>query len=1115
MKAHGEIDPSCFEALIMNIGGTVYESVYTEDGPKIFIKIYSNGTASGYLSSEFNGMPLDLVRAKVHPDDRVREFDELGKELARHDYVERVCRVFAPDGSLRWLRAREQVVDRRDGIIKCTGIALDVTDLFKAKETAKNKDSLYKKMMEDLPVGVISLDEAGSINQFNDEAQKIFFNKISIGQNFHEYGGFLFWPNGTAIKADDQPLMAAFREKRALRNVELLVKCSDDSQVFVCAYITPILNADVDVSGMVVALVDISDRKKADADQKETSRRLEMIIGNLPGRAFRIRYANNGEKYILYFGGEDYGVPSFSSRQEVKVSPDFYHADDREMLYVKVPQQLRGRGACEYTFRVHTPDSVRWLRAREKVVQYQAGEMITEGISFDVTEEVQAKLAFEESERLYYREMVNLTAVGVVSIDPSGQRILYGNERFQEMLGPSAETALDVRWNAAIHPDDRAAVVGVNQQAITGRVPFRGEYRLLHHDGKIIWVMSQTVPRFGVTGEFQGWIGVLTDITERKKHEEALERLNRVLRTLSAGNDVLVRSASEDELLGTMCEVLVATGRYRMAWVGLAEEDTEKTIRPMASAGEENGYLALARPCWGSSMRGNGPTGLAIRTGIPQVNSDTARNPLMQPWRELALERGFLSNISLPLKTNVQTFGCLNIYAGHVDAFNAEEVQLFSDFANNIAYGISAMREKRRREEIETDLNQAQKMETLGVLAGSIAHDFNNLLGAILGFARFILEDSPAGASNHHYASRILSAGRRGKAMIGQILSFARREKLRFETFHLSDLLVEAQDLLSATIPASTNVIFGSCDADILIKGDRDQMMQILLNLVTNAHDSLDGVSGMVSILVGPTKLDEGFLPHLSKGLENIPPSLAPVEIWRDQQGLTHGATGCYNPSVDYVSLTIRDTGCGMGTELLERIFTPFFTTKPKGHGTGLGLAMVRDIVVAHNGALIVESCPGFGSSFEVILPCAKEVAAERQAEDPPSRFRAPVSGRVLLVDDDSDFGEMLLSALERGGFEVSPCSDPLDALAGIHEYVEFWDAVVADQTMPNMTGLELIREIKRVRPDLPCILCTGYAIDNLDETHLREAGVLTLLRKPLDIDQLISTLAQVMPSAR
>ncbi|HEY0328213.1 MAG TPA: ATP-binding protein [Rhodopseudomonas sp.] len=425
----------------------------------------------------------------------------------------------------------------------------------------------------------------------------------------------------------------------------------------------------------------------------------------------------------------------------------------------------------------------------------------------------------------------------------------------------------------------------------------------------------------------------------------------------------------------------------------------------------------------------------------------------------------------------------------------------------------------RPQDEVEGQSNQVQKMAALGQLAGIVAHDFNNLLGAILGLAGFIVEDAGEDYSTRHHAARIIAAGERGKTLIRQILSFARRGDLTRECFSMTELADETHALLQVTAPKTTQMLMAADAAEPMwVIGDRDQLQQVVINLCKNAHDALGGQPGQVTVTVVRTEQQREILDRLAQCTADALPTAG--EVWTNDAGVVCAAVGSFARSRRYVSLIVSDTGCGMTADVVAQIFKPFFTTKSKSHGTGLGLAMVHSAVLAHGGALSVTSRPGKGSAFEILWPLADDtndsVLAPMPAPAPaPVQSSVKAGGRVLLVDDDHDFGDMLMIALERRGFEVSPCSDPREALEGLREHPDSWDVVITDQVLPHMSGTELIRELRREVSNLPCILCTAYAEDQLDDEQLKEAGIHALLRKPLDIDELTQHLMRAIMESR
>jgi PAS domain S-box-containing protein len=379
----------------------------------------------------------------------------------------------------------------------------------------------------------------------------------------------------------------------------------------------------------------------------------------------------------------------------------------------------------------------------------------------------------------------------------------------------------------------------------------------------------------------------------------------------------------------------------------------------------------------------------------------------------------------------------------------------------------------------ERHLQQSQKMEALGRLAGGVAHDFNNIVGAITGFARFIAQDTPEGSASRQHAERILAASLRAKQLIEQILAFSRRGDTNRHNVPIAAALEETVALLKATLPAGTSVAAEPVAPDLTVKADPAQLGQVLLNICVNASDALGGTPGRIDITV---RRQPG-----AEAVETIRQG-APLIVRDADLRLVLGAL---DPALDYIGISIADTGPGMSRAVLESMFEPFFTTKPPGQGTGLGLAVVHGIVLNHGGAIAVTSRPGQGATFDVWLPAGAEAAAL----PPPS---AGGRGRILVVDDDADFGDMIATSMERLGYEVVVAERASEAVQAVEEDPQLWTLVITDQEMPELSGLDVIQRIKRRRPDLPCILCTAYG-RGVTDAAARAAGASDFVTKPVD----------------
>jgi signal transduction histidine kinase len=382
-------------------------------------------------------------------------------------------------------------------------------------------------------------------------------------------------------------------------------------------------------------------------------------------------------------------------------------------------------------------------------------------------------------------------------------------------------------------------------------------------------------------------------------------------------------------------------------------------------------------------------------------------------------------------------------------------------------------REVAAREEAQAGLAQAQRMDALGQLAGGIAHDFNNVIQAVQGAAG-IIEHSPHSAARVlSLAHRIIEASERGAAVTRRLLAFSRRSDLRAEPVDAVALLDGMQEILSHTLGTGVRVQANTERELPLLLADKGQLETVLVNLATNARDAMQG---MGTLIFGAT------VDVLHDG--DSPSALRPATL----------AAGVY------VCLSATDTGPGMSPEVLARAQEPFFTTKPPGTGTGLGLAMARGFVEQSGGAMLIESAPGRGTVVKLWLPVAQASSPDHAAGENERAVTAPVTtrARLLLVDDDEIVRETLAEMLDAAGYTVLPAASGVEALA-LLDAGEQVAVVISDLSMPNMDGVSVIREVQRRRPHLPAILLTGFA-NSAAGIHLDAptSGTLTVLRKPV-----------------
>jgi len=300
-------------------------------------------------------------------------------------------------------------------------------------------------------------------------------------------------------------------------------------------------------------------------------------------------------------------------------------------------------------------------------------------------------------------------------------RFIRNSKSQAEMMGMSDPAEVIGKTDFDFFPQVHAQrSYGEEQNLIESGQPIIDiEERVVWPDGRITWVSTTKLPRRDARGEIMGMFGISRDITERKQAEDALHRANRALKTLSAGNLALVRAASEDELLRSVTNIIVEQGGYRLAAVGYAEDDSEKTLRPMAWSGTDDSHYWIQNPVWADTEHGQLPIAKAIRSGTTQICHDVASEPAFKPWRNVALARGYVSNIALPLSDSGRTFGGLSIYSAEASAFDDEEVHLLEEMANDLAYGIITLRTRTEHEQHATILRQSLE-QSIQTIAGTV-----------------------------------------------------------------------------------------------------------------------------------------------------------------------------------------------------------------------------------------------------------------------------------------------------------------------------------------------------------------------------------------------------------
>jgi PAS domain S-box-containing protein len=384
---------------------------------------------------------------------------------------------------------------------------------------------------------------------------------------------------------------------------------------------------------------------------------------------------------------------------------------------------------------------------------------------------------------------------------------------------------------------------------------------------------------------------------------------------------------------------------------------------------------------------------------------------------------------------------------------------VFSAFLRDLT---AARASEAARATLESQLREAQKMEAIGTLAGGIAHDFNNILAAILANAEFARQALAGSELAQAELAQIRQSAQRARSLVQQILAFGRRQDQRLRALPLAPLVEEVRALMRALLPP--------CDEPLWVRGDPTQLQQVLMNLCTNGWQALQGRAGEIEI--GLAAVHEGGTRQ--------------AHLW------------------------VRDTGSGMDAATRARIFEPFYTTKPVGQGTGLGLSVVHGIVASHQGRIGVDSTPGAGSCFHVYLPL---VPPEAAATGPGALAEAAAGGQgehVLVIDDDETMALVVERLLGRAGYRVTTCLHATEGVDLVRRSPEGFDLVVTDYNMPGLSGFDVVRELALARPGLPVVVSSGYVTEAM-RAEAQAIGVRALLRKENTIEELAALVRAVI----
>lgn len=725
------------------------------------------------------------------------------------------------------------------------------------------------------------------------------------------------------------------------------------------------------------------------------------------------------------------------------------------------------------------------LGVGNKPTAYTEDDVETVSFLADVAWEILLRKRAEESLR-HRQEMLARTEaiahVGSWEWDPETDS-LWASEELLRIAGlnpnPEGVAIASDEFLSRVERDDAKALQRTVKDVAADGAPREALVRIVRPDGAIRRCLVRGHADKDADGRIVRIYGSAMDVTEYRKATERIEHLNRVLRTIRDINQLIARERDRNALIQQTCELLVANRGYASALLVLTNDDERPTA--WAQEGMEAEFPAVSEQL----ERGDLPACCAFARvkGETTLLSDRA---VACPGCPLMMQRADADVLVVRLLHDSVSYGYLTVAVEHSLGVIEEEQELFAELAADIAYGLYVLRvdearaaSEERSAVLEDQLIQAQRLESVGRLAGGVAHDYNNMLSVIIGYTELALDRIDEDDPLHEDLGEVLRAAQRSADITRQLLAFARKQTIAPRVIDLNATVEGMLKMLQRLIGENIDLAWAPAPRLGPVRMDPAQIDQMLANLCVNARDAIDGV-GRITIETENAAFDEAYCAA-HPGFE----------------------------SGEYVRLAVSDDGCGMDRETLEHAFDPFFTTKGVGEGTGLGLATVYGIVRQNDGFINVYSEPGKGTTFRIYLPRYDaewaELVAERAAEIPLGHAET-----VMVVEDDPAIMRMANVMLNRLGYTVLAAASPTLALDVAKAHAGEIQLLVTDVVMPEMNGRDLAEQIHQLYPDVRILFMSGYTANVIAHHGVLDEGV-HFIQKPFSVEDLASAVKKAL----
>ncbi len=897
----------------------------------------------------------------------------------------------------------------------------ELTQRRQAEQALRESERRYRTLISALPVAVYTTDAQGYLTFYNEAATKLWGRHPVLGHD-RWCGAWQLQRDGQPLPPEQCAMAVALQEARPLYGEEVVAVRPNQHSVPVAVYPTPLFDDEGTLVGGINVLVDLTARKRAEAALREIAENMAAA------------------QQIAHFGSWEVGLdeqlafiePQFWSAECCRIfgyEPgteittahyrDRIHPDDIGTLRAAAWPNLRAGRSDVYTYRIILPDgTIRHIQQQVRVImdEQRTRPIKLIGTAHDITE----RKAIEDALRAEQERLAKIAAsmpglIYIFRMDADGTATIpYCSPRLKEILGlDPADLHKDANpIFTYMHPDDMTQAFAMIRASMESLAPSYLEFRLQHPEKGEIWMAAHASPERADDGSLL-WYGFGADITEHKRAQAQIHY--------------------QATLLANVNEAVIAT-------------DLEFNITS-----------------W--------------NRGAEQLYGWSAAEAIGQPLTQMIKNEYTDDTTNAKALLDFQTHG---VWQGEVSQQHKDgtrfqvmsTVSLVKDSAGKVVGSIGVNRNitqekaaEAARAQLEEQLHQSQKMETIGRLAGGVAHDFNNLLTVIQGYSDMLLAEIGNDSPLFNKLDQINRAGKRAADLTNQLLSFSRRQMLTPTIVELNGVITNLQRMFERLIGEDILLVTVLAPTLWQVTVDSGRMEQVIMNLVVNARDAMP-TGGVLTLETSNVQLLQ--LPHSSQ------PTL---------------------PAGPYICLAITDTGCGMAESVRTQIFEPFFTTKEQGKGTGLGLSTVYGIIKQSGGDITVESAPNAGATFRIYLPATQTLlSSEENLEMTP----APLHGNetILLVEDEEMVRDLVQFTLEEAGYPVLAADSGPSALALVVQYHGPLHLLVTDVVMPQMSGRELAEEFKKRYPTVKVLFTSGYTDDAVVRHGLLTAEV-AFLQKP------------------